>query len=285
MNWSIIYRGPLSSCNYDCSYCPFGKTKNTRAELVDDAQKLSRFVDWVEGRSEQIGILMTPWGEGLIRSYYQKAMTRLSHFKNVERIAIQTNLSCGLKWMEKVNRESFALWTTFHPTQTSLEAFVEKCRILDEMGIRYSVGMVGLKEDLGLIEKMREQLSPKTYFWVNAYKRVENYYTEEELNRLQAIDPLFSYNNKRHPSMGKACRAGSSSFTVDGEGNMRSCHFISNIIGNIYEPNFEQALLPKNCINDSCGCHIGYVNLEELKLEEKFGNNFLERIALPHSFG
>lgn len=285
MNWSIIYRGLLSSCNYDCSYCPFGKTKNTRAELADDAQKLSRFVDWVETRREQIGILMTPWGEGLIRSYYQKAMTHLSHFSNVERIAIQTNLSCGLKWMEKVNRESFALWTTFHPTQTSLETFVEKCQILDEMGIRYSVGMVGLKEDLGLIEKMREQLSPKTYFWVNAYKRVENYYTEEELNRLQAIDPLFSYNNKRHPSMGKACRAGSSSFTVDGEGNMRSCHFISNIIGNIYEPNFEQALLPKNCINDSCGCHIGYVNLEELKLEEKFGNNFLERIALPHSFG
>jgi len=284
MNWSIIYRGPLSSCNYDCSYCPFGKTKNTKAELADDAQKLSRFVDWVQQQTEQIGILITPWGEGLIRSYYQKAMTTLSHFPNIERISIQTNLSCGLTWMEKVNRDSFALWTTFHPTQSSLEVFVEKCRTLDKMGIRYSVGMVGLKEDLALIEEMRTQLSPKTYFWVNAYKRVDNYYSKEELVRLQAIDPLFVYNNRRHPSMGKPCRAGSSSFTVDGDGNMRSCHFISNVIGNIFEPNFEQALEPKNCINDTCGCHIGYVNLVELKLAEKFGNSFLERIALPHIF-
>ena len=30
MNLSILYRGPLSSCNYGCEYCPFAKHRETR---------------------------------------------------------------------------------------------------------------------------------------------------------------------------------------------------------------------------------------------------------------
>ena len=30
---SILYRGPLSSCNYGCEYCPFAKREESRAEL------------------------------------------------------------------------------------------------------------------------------------------------------------------------------------------------------------------------------------------------------------
>ena len=59
-SWSILYRGPLSSCNYACEYCPFAKTHNTREELQDDEARLKRFAHWVEGRTEEIGILFTP---------------------------------------------------------------------------------------------------------------------------------------------------------------------------------------------------------------------------------
>ena len=44
---SILYRGPLSSCNYACGYCPFAKRRETREELAADARALGRFVDWV----------------------------------------------------------------------------------------------------------------------------------------------------------------------------------------------------------------------------------------------
>ena len=125
MRWLILYRGPLSSCNYGCDYCPFAKTKNTRAELADDAQKLRQFVDWVKGRKEEIGILFTPWGEGIIRKYYQEAMIELSHLPNVCKVTIQTNLSCPTAWMKKLNKKTFALWTTFHPTQISLDKFAQ----------------------------------------------------------------------------------------------------------------------------------------------------------------
>ncbi len=283
MHWSILYRGPLSSCNYACDYCPFAKTKNSRAELADDENKLRRFADWVSGRKEKMGILITPWGEALIRSYYQEVMTQLSHLPQVHRIAIQTNLSCSTQWMKQVNRDSFALWTTYHPTQCSMSNFLKKCAELDRLQIRYSVGFVGLKEDLNLLEALRKELPPRVYLWVNAYKREAHYYRPEDIVRIEAIDPLFHYNNTRHPSLGKACRAGSSSFTIDGEGNMRSCHFIHQVLGNIYESGFEEALTPKYCINDSCGCHIGYVNIEELELDSVFGDAILERI--PHKWG
>ena len=278
MRWSILYRGPLSSCNYACDYCPFAKTKNTRAELADDAAKLRRFVDWVASRKEQIGILITPWGEALIRRYYQEAMTELSHLPNVWKIAIQTNLSCSTKWMEKVNRDTFALWTTYHPTQITLPDFVKKTKELDLLKIRYSVGFVGFKDDLNLLEQLRKDLDPNTYLWVNAYKRDPNYYQEEDIQRIEAVDPMFRFNTIYHPSFGKACKAGHTSFSVDGDGNMQSCHFIKQSLGNIYEPGFEKALQPRSCSNASCGCHIGYVHLEELDLYNAFGNGVLERV-------
>src|SRR5439155_13329710 len=47
---SLLYRGPLSSCNYDCGYCPFAKRRETAAELARDRTALGRFVDWVAAR-------------------------------------------------------------------------------------------------------------------------------------------------------------------------------------------------------------------------------------------
>ena len=36
MNLSILYRGPLASCNYDCPYCPFAKRRDDPAALRAD---------------------------------------------------------------------------------------------------------------------------------------------------------------------------------------------------------------------------------------------------------
>lgn len=281
MKLSILYRGPLSSCNYGCTYCPFAKTKNTRAELADDKKKLQRFVNWVKGRSEQIGILFTPWGEGLIRNYYQEAMTELSHLPNVWKVAIQTNLACSTAWMDKVNKNTFALWTTFHPTQTTMNKFVTKCQQLDSLGIQYSVGFVAFKDSLETLEELRSKIAPNRYVWANAYKRESNYYTEQDILRIEQIDPLFRYNTIYHPSLGKSCQAGLTSFTLDGDGTVRSCHFIDNPLGNIYDNSFETALKPRPCINNTCGCFIGYVHLDELGLYEKFGDGILERAIIP----
>lgn len=278
MKWSILYRGSLSSCNYGCDYCPFAKTRNTREELKKDEAELDRFATWVERRSEQIGVLFTQWGEALVHRSYQRAMTRLSHAANVWRVAVQTNLSGSLDWIFDADRETLAFWTTWHPTQVSMDRFLAQCSRLDAADARYSVGVVGVKGAFREIEELRARLPSSVYLWVNAWKREAGYYSEEETRRIEAVDPLFRINTVRHVSRGLPCRAGESVFTVDGLGDMRSCHFIPTRLGNIYEPGFERVLQPRTCVNDTCGCHIGYVHLEPLDLYRTFGSGVLERI-------
>jgi len=280
MTVSILYRGDLSGCNYDCPYCPFAKRKDSRATLATDAQQVARFVEYIKQHPHyKFKVFFTPWGEGLIRTYYQQAMVQLSHCSNVAKVAIQTNLSCRLGWLKKANREKIALWTTYHPSQVSREAFLDKCRQLNELSVPYSVGVVGFKETIEEIETMRTLLPPDKYLWVNALKKQANYYNEEERARLIAIDPYVTYNMIHHNSQGKACRTGESVISVDGHGTIYRCHFIKEKLGNLYQHDLNTLLQPRPCTNATCGCHIGYVHMNDLGLYEVYKGRELERIA------
>jgi hypothetical protein len=59
---------------------------------------------------------------------------------------------------------------------------------------------------------------------------------------------------------------------------MRRCHFVKAPIGNIYDPAFADALYERPCPNATCGCHIGYVHMDEMRLRRVFGQGILERI-------
>ncbi len=65
--------------------------------------------------------------------------------------------------------------------------------------------------------------------------------------------------------------------SVDGDGNLRRCHFLPEIIGNLYESGWEDALRPRLCNKESCTCHIGYVHRRDLPLRQIFGDGVLER--------
>ncbi len=281
MDLSILYRGRLSSCNYGCWYCPFAKREESAAELDDDRRDLGRFVGWVEDHPEhQIGILFTPWGEGLVRRWYRDALVRLSNLTHVCRAAIQTNLSCRLDWLDACDKTRLALWTTYHPAEVDRGRFLARCLELDRRGVRFSVGVVGLKENAGEIEALRRELPAQVYLWINAYKDRPDYYSEEEVIRFTAVDPLFPVNNVRHPSRGRPCRTGNTVISVAGDGTIRRCHFIKGPLGNLYDPDFARALFPRPCTNETCGCHIGYVHLEDLELYPVFGAGVLERIPV-----
>ncbi|MBV9122173.1 MAG: radical SAM protein [Planctomycetes bacterium] len=279
MNLAILYRGPLSSCNYGCAYCPFAKHRETSAELAEDRRALERFVAWVAGRREdRISVLFTPWGEALIRRWYQEALAQLSQLPQVQRASIQTNLSCRLDWLDGCDLTRLGLWTTFHPSEVARGRFVARCRELDRRGVRFSVGVVGLKEHAEEITALRRELPAHIYLWINAYKRRPDYYQDEDLRRFEAIDPLFPINNQYHASRGQSCRCGTSVITVDGAGTIRRCHFIRAPLGNLYESGWEKVLGDRPCTNATCGCHIGYVHLDSLRLYEVFGSGVLERV-------
>jgi hypothetical protein len=282
MKLTLLYRGPLSSCNYGCHYCPFAKRVEDRAALANDQAALERFLAWVESRREdQLRIFFTPWGEALVRRWYRNAIVHITRLSNVERVVAQTNLSAPLGWVERCVKAKLALWCTYHPTQVSHSRFLAQCHALDEFGVRFSVGAVGLREQEAAVAQLRAELPPHVYFWVNAFKGRPDYYTEEEIHRFTDLDPLFPLNLANHVSRSHSCRAGESVISVDGDGVIRRCHFLSQPIGHLYKGGgVEAALAPRPCPRSVCSCHIGYVHLRPLGLERVFGDGALERIPL-----
>ncbi len=283
MHLTILYRGSLVSCNYGCEYCPFAKRHQSAAELAIDKQDLDRFATWIADHPEHdFSILFTPWGEALIHSAYQQTLSKLSHLPNVRKVAIQTNLSCDLNWIDQTNSETFALWTTFHPEWSNLDRFLEKCDRLMSQNIWFSVGVVGFPKFRSAIATLRERLPEKVYLWINAVKAELPNLAADDRAFFQSIDPLYELNTKHYPSLEKSCRAGRSMISVDGKGTIRRCHFIKEAIGNIYDRDFENVLFERLCSNETCHCHIGYVHLDDLELDKVFGSRLLERIPITY---
>jgi hypothetical protein len=277
MDLTILYRGPLASCDYACPYCPFAKRRDTPEQLRADRAALERFTDWAKGQSgDRLSLLFTPWGEGLVRSWYRRALVELSHEAHVERVAIQTNLSCRTDWLAEADLDSLALWCTYHPGQTPYDRFLTKTRQLAQRGVRFSVGVVGLPDHLGDARRLRAALPSEVYVWVNAAEG--HTYTDDEAARWAAIDPLFPYSRHPHRSAGLPCRTGESVLSVDGEGTVRRCHFVRAELGNLYDGSYRKALQPRPCPLSVCDCHIGYVHLETLPLYDVFAGGVLERI-------
>ncbi|WP_067814333.1 STM4011 family radical SAM protein [Actinomadura kijaniata] len=275
---TILYRGPLASCDYDCPYCPFAKRRDTPEQLRADRAALERFTAWVADRDHPVSVLFTPWGEGLVRSWYRRALVELSRLPHVRRVAIQTNLSHRTAWTADADPARLALWATYHPGQTPYERFLTKTHELAERGIRFSVGIVGQPEHLADARRLRADLPGHVYLWVNAAEG--RAYTDAEAAEWTAIDPLFSYSRHPHASLGRACHTGETVVSVDGEGTVRRCHFVPTVLGNLYDGSFRAALGPRPCPLDTCDCHIGYVHLKPLGLYDVFAGGILERI--PH---
>ncbi|MEO9158198.1 MAG: STM4011 family radical SAM protein [Kofleriaceae bacterium] len=207
---------------------------------------------------------------------------RIARSSQVTCCAVQTNLSAPLDWVARANRDRLALWCTSRPEWTTEVKFLAQCRTLDEHGIAYSVGVVGQREYEAAARSLRAALPAATYVWINAVKALA--YAPEEIASWRSIDPLFELNNQRYASLGKPCGAGERdhAITVDGDGTMRRCHFISDPIGNLYGAGWQAALVPRACSQLDCHCHIGY-HLDHLELDKVFATGLLERVPTPEA--
>lgn len=274
---AILYRGPLASCCSDCPYCPFAKRHDPPPALRADREALSRFVNWAEQAPiDELSVLFTPWGEGLTRRWYRDALIRFSHLPGVARVAIQTSLPGRLDWTADADRERLALWCTYHPGQVNAVRFLDQCRALLRHQVRFSVSVVALPEHLGPAWRLRAGLPSHVYLWANAAEG--RAYRPDEEAAWTALDPLFGYSARPHPSLGAACRTGAEVVSVAGDGTVRRCHFVSEPIGNLYDGSWRDALRPRPCPNRICDCHIGYVHLTTLPLYAMFDGGVLERI-------
>lgn len=276
---TLLYRGSLTSCNYDCSYCPFAKRRDTRETLARDATELRRFVAWVGARTEPTRILFTPWGEALVRRHYREAMLSLAEMPQVSQVSLQTNLSGPLAWLEQAPAGKISLWCTYHPGQTTLARFIQRCERLQHGGVRFSVGVVAMREHFDAIQALRSALPANCPVWLNAYdRRGPGYYQPADLAWLEKLDPWFHHNHAPGGSRGKPCRAGEEVVSVDGEGEVHRCHFVPKRLGNLYTDPLHGMLQERPCSRIKCECFIGYAHRKDLPLYEAFGDGVLARI-------
>lgn len=279
MTFSVLYRGLLSSCNYACRYCPFAKRTESPRRLAEDRVGLERFEQWLlRERDHQWRILFTPWGEALVRSCYRDTIARLTHADHIEQVAAQTNLSCGLRWLDDCRIERLALWATYHPGEASRRRFVEQVLRVRDQGARISVGVVGAFEHFDEIAELRRELPPDQYVWINALQPRPRPYTEAEVEFLTGIDPCFPLTLRPQRSFGLPCRTGEASFTVDASGDMRRCHFVDAVIGNIERGEWLTTLRPRTCPKRLCHCFLGLAEFEPSRLRDVFGEDVLARI-------
>lgn len=263
---TLLYRGTLSSCNYDCAYCPFAKRVDSPEGLAQDRRELARFVSWCTQAARPLELLFTPWGEALVRRHYRDALLVLSHLDHVRSAGVQTNLSRSVDWLQDADLDKVRLWCTYHPSQIDRARFLRRIARLDRLGVRHSVGMVAVREDLAEICALRAALPASTYLWLNALDpRGPDYYDAATIATLTAIDPHFAYNLAPLPSRGARCRAGATALSVDGAGNVRPCHFLPESLGSLYDGSYLAHLRTRPCSNARCDCYIGYALRTDLR--------------------
>lgn len=275
---SILWRGPLDSCNYGCGYCPFAKHPSRPEVLARDRQDFTRFIEWVRDHPDRpLRILCTPWGEALVHAWYREGLAALSHLPQVRQVGIQTNGSASWNWLADAVAERLGLWITWHPTEITAERFVAQLAPVFAAGVPCSIGGVGVPAHVPLLEDLRHRLPAAVPMWINALRPLPAY-QPDELARLTRIDPHFDLTLRAHASRGKSCRTGNAVITVDGDGDVRRCHFVDDVFGNLYRDGLASILAERPCPRRQCDCFIGFAHLEELDLARVYGDGLLPRI-------
>ena len=277
---TLLYRGPLAGCNYGCGYCPFAKRVDTRRQLERDREMLARFVGRVAevARRRPLRVMFTPWGEALIRRHYREAVVTLSRAEGVVSVAAQTNLSRSPGWLADADPGRVKVWATYHPGETPLERFADRVRAARDAGVGVSAGMVAVPGGEAEAWRLRRAVPGDVFVWLNPQQPRRRAFTADEVASLSRIDPEFAAAVRRRRSRGLPCRAGEESLSVDGRGRLRRCHFVGEVIGNLYEADWESCLRPRPCPRGTCDCHLGFTQLRGYESVVAFAGDPVARV-------
>lgn len=206
-------------------------------------------------------------------------------------MAVQTNLSCRLDWLEGADLGTLALWRTYHPSQVTRERFLAKHRELTRRGVRHSVGIVGQPEHLESARRLRTELDPATYALLSVNAAEGRACTDADAAQWTENRPAVPGVATCPPVARQGVPDRRVGISVDDAGRVRRCHFVSRTdqgedLGNLSGGSFRDALGPRPCPLLKCDCHIGHVHMPDLGLYPAFRSGVLERVPerLPEWF-
>lgn len=313
---TICYRGSLKSCNYRCSYCPFSKHRASVQELEKDRQNFGRFCESIADRAAEFDIgavFVVPYGEASIHRWYWEGLGRLAGLDSLERVGLQTNLSFSVEeclaifdlYSGDANRENgresdresdketsekivrgisgaarrkLRIWATFHPEMTDMETFVEKCHRLADSGVNLCVGAVGAPQNIPLLGRLRERLSPDLYLWINKMDGLGRAYTEEEKRAFLELDPFFGLECGSPAADAAMC---SDRCFVEADGRIRACNIGRIKEGNWYQSEQEEIFRPL-CGKKRCSCYLAYGGRADFEGRQFFGAYPIFRVPKPY---
>ena len=313
---TICYRGSLKSCNYRCSYCPFSKRRASVQELEKDRQNFGRFCESIADRAAEFDIgavFVVPYGEASIHRWYWEGVGRLAGLDGLDRVGLQTNLSFSVEeclaifdlYSGDANRENgresdresdketsekivrgisgaarrkLRIWATFHPEMTDMETFVEKCHRLADSGVNLCVGAVGAPQNIPLLGRLRERLSPDLYLWINKMDGLGRAYTEEEKRAFLELDPFFGLECGSLAADVAMC---SDRCFVEADGRIRACNIGRIKEGNWYQSEQKEIFRPL-CGKKRCSCYLAYGGRADFEGRQFFGAYPIFRVPKPY---
>lgn len=284
MSLLVLFRTRLEWCNYTCGYCPWNATHNRvdAAAFRADADRLERIVKRIASLPDPIELFITPKAEYLVLPYWRAAIGRLLALPQVTRLTVQTNLSFDVAaFLDAVDADKLALWTTYHPGEVDAAGFAAletRWQTLLARGVPFSIGIVGTRDHLPLLEMVRARLDSRVYLWVNAYKREPAYYTPADRARIRRIDPYFDLNDHQYRSLGRPCSAGQRAVYLDDEGDLRRCFFVGEVFGNLFRDGWVCLDAPRPCPQPTCHCYVGQMHVVELDFRGVYGDFLAARI-------
>lgn len=281
MRYTLVYRCNIKYCNYTCSYCPFSKYTLNENNIEKDKKMFKKFIAFLKSSEDNFKILIAPKGEVLGLDYYKNNLTELSNLPNIDELVIQTNLSGDLNWLKNVDRNNLKLWVTYHPHQVKLEKFLLQIEKLINLNVKFSVGTVGIKENINKICALKDKLlniDKSIYLWINAYKDIKDYYSNEDINKLLEIDEYFNINNKNYICDYENCNAGKNVFWIEGNGIIHKCYRNNNPLGSLYKDKLNSLRDIPMKKNEICKCYTGYIHLQNLCLDLVYKESLLARI-------
>ena len=278
----IYYRGKLNSCNYTCSYCPFGKKSHLTATTQDE-QAWNRFITAIEQwQGGPLQLFIIPYGEALIHRYYRKGIIHLAALPQVAGISCQTNLSFSAdEWLDEFSAtptliSKIKIWASFHPEMTSVESFVRRLHTLYNAGIQVCAGAVGNPMAKSVLSDLRNALLPDIYLFINAMQGLKSPLSVEDIRFFTQLDNLFEYDLKNASAQWDICSGGRSSCFIDWKGDIFACPRSQVKIGNFYQNQMLAPLLP--CRRKVCDCYIAFSNLTNHPLHRIMGAGAFWRI-------
>lgn len=278
----MYYRGKLNSCNYTCSYCPFGK-KSHAVTTSQDKLAWERFITAIEQwEGEPLQLFIIPYGEALIHRYYREGLMRLAALPQVVSISCQTNLSFPARqWLEELKASStpitkLKVWASFHPEMTTVDQFVLQLHTLSQAGMQVCAGAVGNPTAKTMLSDLRNALSPDIYMFINAMQGLKTPLSREDIEYFCQLDNLFEYDLRNAPAQWENCSGGRGSCFVDWQGDIYACPRSKTKIGNLYQS--KELDLSLSCKRKVCDCYIAFSNLCHHPLRMMMGEGLFWRI-------